>query len=240
MKRLLTIKFLIICTFLGYGQPTQFTGTWITEYGELLLIEEMCPSFCFLEGTKVEYVTFFKLLGDTMSFQTPYVRSWSGGREEGVFQYDLKIIDFDDRNLVVRPISRDSRVLFNYKEKLTFTKQEYAVDHDIEFEKLIFHVPIYSLEIDSTRKVKLTVKEVDLHSNKNKDKSKYGNFVGTLDKTRYNQLIHLIQTCQLETLEFDGSNCCDGTIRTIIVYFNGQRKILSSIRTDLNTAVHLP
>jgi hypothetical protein len=42
-------------------------------------------------------------------------------------------------------------------------------------------------------------------------------------------LITLLQICDIDKLKFDGPDCCDLPIRTIIVYYNGKRKYLRAM-----------
>jgi len=38
-----------------------------------------------------------------------------------------------------------------------------------------------------------------------------------------------LRTIGLDRLEFDGTSCCDGSLITIIVYYEGKRKFLQSM-----------
>lgn len=117
----------------------------------------------------------------------------------------------------------------------------------INFEKIIFHSspsismyspPIYSLEIDSNRKMNLRVKGVYKFDREGLpvsiDSSKVGYFTGIINDSLfdslYNKLNHFIQTVAIDSLTGDCSRCATyaGQFYTIIVYYNGIKKVLMS------------
>lgn len=56
-----------------------------------------------------------------------------------------------------------------------------------------------------------------------------GYFIGVVSDTSYNRLTNNLQNVGLKTLEFDGANCCNASIKTIIIYYNNERKYLQSM-----------
>lgn len=109
---------------------------------------------------------------------------------------------------------------------------------DPKFEKIIFHTsacfgdcPIYHLEVKNDKKVKL-ITEKSFRNSKlklNEPENRIPNYrIGTLNDTMFNQLATELNTIGLESLEFDGATCCDRPLITIIVYYNGKRKLLQS------------
>jgi hypothetical protein len=110
---------------------------------------------------------------------------------------------------------------------------------DPEFEKIIFHTsacfgdcPIYHLEVKNDKKVKL-ITEKSFRNSKlklNEPENRIPNYrIGTVNDTMFNQLAAELNTIGLESLEFDGATCCDRPLITIIVYYNGKRKLLQSM-----------
>ena len=56
-----------------------------------------------------------------------------------------------------------------------------------------------------------------------------GQFSGTLNIKTYHEIIRQLKTAQLDFLKFPDVDCCDGSIKTLIVYYNGQRKYFKSM-----------
>ena len=113
-------------------------------------------------------------------------------------------------------------------------------DDKIKFEKIIFHnsmcfgtCPIYHLEVDQNKTFKLYAERVykdPTNFNSQKiDSTKTGYFVGKLDDATYYKLITELNSIGLDTLHFEGPNCCDVSIKTLIIYYNGKRKYLKSM-----------
>lgn len=107
------------------------------------------------------------------------------------------------------------------------------------FEKIIFHTsrcfgtcPTYHLEVDSNKNLKLYAKTVykdDKDFSFEKDTIKMGYFNGLVSDTTFTLLDKELNTIGLDTLEFDSASCCDGSLITIIVYYEGKRKYLKSM-----------
>jgi len=112
----------------------------------------------------------------------------------------------------------------------------------IRLEKIIFHTsrcfgscPAYHSQIESNKTFHLFAEYVsntpDIATNlNNPDTSKMGYFTGTVSDIRYAELENELQIIGLDNLQFDDVDCCDGSIKTIIIYYNGKRKALRSMR----------
>ncbi len=108
-----------------------------------------------------------------------------------------------------------------------------------EFKKIIYHTsmcfgrcPVYHLQIEKNRNVKLHAERVYKQDSTGKsidDSTQIGYFTGKVDKQLYNELIKALQTANPDKLEFDGKTCCDGSVTTIILYYQGKRKFLESM-----------
>ena len=103
----------------------------------------------------------------------------------------------------------------------------------LHFEKIVFHSspfsagPFIDLEIDSDRTV-IAKRSFDVMPN-TPDSLQTGNFKGRLSEKDYRQLIDMLQSVDINTLEFPKVFCCDNVITTIIVYYNHKRKYLRSM-----------
>ncbi len=107
------------------------------------------------------------------------------------------------------------------------------------FEKIIFHTsacygfcPVYHLEVNAKKEIKLLANEVfelDSVENYKLDQKKIGSFYGKLDQKRFTKLNDALRKIGLDQLKFDGQTCCDGSIITIIVYYQGKKKIFRSM-----------
>ena len=94
--------------------------------------------------------------------------------------------------------------------------------------------PTYHLEIDKSKKVKLYSEQVYIEHDKfmyETDHSKVGYFTGAISDSIYSMLVKELKKCGIDTLTFKDVTCCDGSIKTIIVYYNGRRKYLKSMDT---------
>jgi len=106
-----------------------------------------------------------------------------------------------------------------------------------QFEKIIFHTtrcfgacPIFHLELNKDKKVRLYAESVSIsEENWKKDTSKTGYFEGEVSDSTFQKLSSIIKSIGIDTLTFRHELCCDGSVYTIIVYRNGERKFLQSM-----------
>jgi hypothetical protein len=123
-----------------------------------------------------------------------------------------------------------------------FLTSEAQEDKSFKFEKIIFHTtgcfgtcPTYNLEIDNDKTVKLFTSQFYAELKKplyieTLDTSKMGHFTGSINNRTYNDLINILQASNIDSLSFDSSAmCCDGSVKTIIIYYNGKKKYLKSM-----------
>jgi hypothetical protein len=107
------------------------------------------------------------------------------------------------------------------------------------FEKIIYHTsscfgtcPVYHLEIKNNKEVRVFAETVYKHPEKmvyEEDFEKEGYFVGKASNLAFKKLDSIVQHIGLDTLKFGDVTCCDGIIYTIIVYYNGERKVFKSM-----------
>lgn len=108
----------------------------------------------------------------------------------------------------------------------------------VKFEKIVFHTSacygmcdVQHLEINNDKKIRVFNERI--YSIKNGvseiNHSKMGYFKGTANDTSFNKLLKEFEKIKIDTLTFDEVNCCDGIIFTVIVYYDGKKKILQSM-----------
>lgn len=108
----------------------------------------------------------------------------------------------------------------------------------VNFEKLYFHTtscdgacPVYHVEVTKDKGVRLFAEKIYKINGTtvSDDSGKMGYFVGSVTDSTFNKLIAEIQNINIDALSFDKADCCDGSITTIIIYYNGKRKFLRSM-----------
>lgn len=106
------------------------------------------------------------------------------------------------------------------------------------FEKISFQTsycfgscPVYHLELKADKTFKLHAETVFLENSQTRelDSSKMGHFTGKLDQKTYDKFITAIQQSDICNLTFDGVRCCDGSLITMIVNYDGIQKELVSM-----------
>jgi hypothetical protein len=103
-----------------------------------------------------------------------------------------------------------------------------------KFEKLVFHAtrcfgtcPAIDLQVDSNRNI--FIRRQVFKNRSETDESLSGDFSGKLDTKQYEDFLQILLSSHYDTLHFPDVFCCDGSVTTIIVYHNGQRKYLKSM-----------
>ena len=103
----------------------------------------------------------------------------------------------------------------------------------INLSKIIFHssrcngtCPKIDLEIDSSKN--LFVDREYFKTKSETDKRFSGQYKGVLSQQDFDKLLGLLLSSNIDKLKFPKSDLMDGVGITIIVYYNGQRKYLTS------------
>lgn len=110
-------------------------------------------------------------------------------------------------------------------------------EQKFSLEKIIFHssmcfgtCPSYHLEIKRNRDTRLHSETVFKQGyDYQEDKEKIGYFIGSIDSNYFKNIENLIKKIGIDTIKFDNVTCCDGSVKKIIVYYNGKRKVLESM-----------
>lgn len=111
---------------------------------------------------------------------------------------------------------------------------------NVEVEKIIFHTggcfgtcPTYHLEIKANRKISLHKERIFAKNPKSRfeiDSTQIGYYQGVISKTQFNDLESTINRMGIDTLKYDPVDCCDGSMKTIIIYYNNnKRKVFKSM-----------
>ena len=220
-------------------------GSWVTPAQEHLLI---------IDTTSSTYYNYFTnselhedhgrlyIIGDTLSFLKTYTRYSNKITTAHKDRYDLKIITLTDSLLVVSPVSTFSKKFFLNQDTLYFQRQDYTIDNTFRFEKIIFHTTrcygscdVYHLEVDRSRSFKLHKAFMYNQETYLEDSIAEGYFTGELPDSLFQPLLHALLTTNLRNLKMDSQLCCDGSLKTMIVYFNGQRKYFKTMFTPRMT-----
>ena len=185
-------------------------------------------------GSRNESFTLY-LEGDTLSFQKRFYSSATNYERLYIDRYDLKLIMLSDSDMIVKPCSEKSQNFYCTDAEIKFKRQEFARDRTIHFEKIIFHTsscfgdcPEIDLEIDSSKNIYLRGSYYEGYGATSRE-DRSGMFEGTLQDSLYTELILLLQTCNLRTLTFPQVIGFDGSVVTLIIYFDGQRKYFKSM-----------
>lgn len=238
MKTIIFILTLLTWT-VSYGQLDKLKGTWITTSQDLILITDTgdLKNNNYLSNAKIHDENFeLYIYGDILSFQKRYYSSATNYKKLYIDRYDLTILNRTDTSITVRPSSSFSKKFFDKRTSITFIKQEFSRDKSIKFEKIIYHTtscfgscPTINLEIANDRTIYLDGKFYKGNSMYETDTIKSGEFIGKLNDTLYNELLNILQTCNLRTLAFPEIHGADAPVTTLIIYYNGQRKYLKSM-----------
>ena len=174
-----------------------------------------------------------------MSFQSRYYTSADDYKKMITDRYDFKIQRMTDSILTIKPISKFSISFFGNDNPITFKNQKFITDKSFEFEKIIFHTstcfgscPVIHLEILKDGTFKLDGTYYQSRSYNSKDSIRSGNFTGKIKDEDLKELNDLIVKSRITTFEDtkkESMFCCDGAVKTIILYHNGNRNYFKAM-----------
>ena len=231
--RILSVILFLIITNLSFGQLPKIKGNWISENNEMISIKDTLKSENYITNSSLKSENFYLSLNkEVISFQSRYF--YSGDMKKMYTdKYDLQVLEINDSIMVVKPSTKKSISFFDKSTPIKFVKQEYIKDHDLNFEKIIFHAstcygscPKISLEILSNLDIKISSEFFKNGNEFEKDENRSGNFYGKLDSQTFEKLKKLIIQSKLTSYNINPSKlllCCDGAVKTIIFYNNGKR-----------------
>ena len=234
MRIIITTLMILIWT-ISYGQFEKYKGTWISDSQDVMIINDTIKAFNvsnkLCDGNR-RIEGGFQLLGDTLRFL--YYYSTTDFNQSYIDSYDLIVSELTDTSITITPSSDLSAKFLNERTNIKFIKQEFNRDKSIVFEKIIYHsskcywnCPIIDLEITSDKNIYFAGRFYK--GIYGFDHAKSGHFTGMLSDSLYNELIDILQTCNLRTLTFPSRSGADAPIVTLIIYYNGQKKCLYSM-----------
>jgi hypothetical protein len=231
-----TILFILSCLIYtnADGQFSKLKGKWLTPTLGWITISDTANNAKLESGGNMKFYQH----GDTLSphykyHSTEYCPTEQAYKERFVDIWDMIVVNVTDSTLLARPCLESEKAYSTTKE-IEFSKQEFLRDRTIHFEKIVYHTttcfgscPEIDLEIDSNKRIYIHASYL-MDSSSQINEKRSGRFEGELRDSLYNELILSIQTCNLKTLEFSMVDEYDAPVRTIIIYFNGQRKYFKS------------
>ncbi|MDB5228068.1 MAG: hypothetical protein JWN78_2261 [Bacteroidota bacterium] len=116
--------------------------------------------------------------------------------------------------------------LSSCKETATGTQKALIIFHT---SACFGYCPVYHLQVNNDKTARLFAEVVYKNASTEIDSSETGYFVGSVSDTLFNKLKIELAKIDLDNLNFDGQDCCDAPIITIIVYYDGKRKFLRSM-----------
>lgn len=224
---------------LGFSQTKELEGNWVSDENEMISFNSEYANKSSLTSKIRSDDFYLKVLSDTLSFQSRYYTSADDYKKMITDRYDFKIQNLNDSILIIKPISKFSINFFGNDNPITFKNQNFIEDKSFEFEKLIFHTsacfgscPVINLELLKNGTFKLNGTYYKGRSRNSKDSERSGNFTGKLTEEDLKELNDLIVKSRITTLEDtkDGNMfCCDGAVKTIILYHNGNRNYFKAM-----------
>lgn len=235
LNKLLLTGLIICLSSNSFGQLKELRGRWITPTNEFFEIRDTTNRYSnsnYVSTKEWDEGASVSLKGKILQFKACFALA-PNKLKIGNQTYDLKILSHNDSTLIVKPVSALSRYFLKTKKHIKYTRQEYTTDTSIKLEKIVFNTtfcdgscPEYHLEINRSLETRLVV---NIDNWFDSDTTKRGNFKGFLEREKFDNLESLVRSCNLRTLQFVEGGF-DGSIITIIIYFNGgQKKYLKSM-----------
>ena len=221
-------------TVFAFGQKSEnrLFGRWITPEADFMLMNKPENNIVLTEFSVMsEYregwsqnrrdltLRFYRNSNDTLRFyRTLYsINTWY--REN----YDFHIIAQSDTSMTLIPITSYSKRLFPNNDTLNFIRQEFAVTK-IHFQGLCYRYRGHILRIDSIGNVYMQKELVLDNSFITK------NLKGKLQCSLFEYMINLLQTKNLNTLDWGSQGHSDRFETTLIIYYDNKRRRLRSGR----------
>ncbi|MCL1942875.1 MAG: hypothetical protein FWF54_04925 [Candidatus Azobacteroides sp.] len=245
-KYFLTILLALQTHLFVYGQEDKLFGRWITPVSDFMLINKpknkvILTDFSVLseykEGwTKLRYdltLIYRNCSNDTLRF---YRTLYSYPDQWETENYDFKIILQNDTSITLIPVTFFSKKLFQNKDTLSFIRQENAIT-EIHFQKLSFYFNGYFRESGRNQQIifRANILQIDSVGNVYMQKETLINdsyvakyLKGTLKRSLFKEMVNLLQTCNLETLDWGNNRYTDTFEQIIVVNYNNKKKELKS------------
>jgi Domain of unknown function (DUF6438) len=231
MKPLITYILITFFVTKVHSQNEGLLGIWYSADQDFI---EFTPKYWTIESGKDLWSTGFTIFqrdNNKLRFLSEYYDSRDDNKIKTDFKksYDFLLKEYTNDFIILEPISKLSKEFFNNRKEIQFFKRNYFIDTSIKFEKLVFRTtecfgtcPTLNIQLDKEENI---IYSGHVYN----DTALSGNFWGTISKKDMDTLVQLLRNCQLETLHWRTHNCCDGSMITLIVYYNDKRKYFKSM-----------
>ena len=235
MKHSTLLGLFLLLYLFPLAQKRDISGIWYSVDQEVIVIGDTSGR---LENLMQGGQDFAKInvSKNKISFLKQYYSSATNYEILYTDKYEFKILNHNDSILELLPISSFSKVFFQNRGKIKFKKKEYWQSKNLHFDKIFFHssecfghCPLIDYEINSKGFVKYKF------GGWAADSSKRGHFVGQMPDSTYLLFQRILKNCQLETLRWNSTRCCDGVVVTLIIFFNNERKYIKSMLPSIVT-----
>lgn len=214
---------------------SQLKGTWVSKESDVIVIENTEERTNAIATLTSEEEMKLSIEKGKLNFTEGFYSSSDDYKKLHVLTYSFKILKLSDKELWLKPESKLAKKIFNDRNEIRFIREEFNTDNTLKFEKLIFHTttcfgtcPVIDLEVDKDKNIYIHYQSVtDFGEPYSDDIS--GRFSGKLSDSLFNELIHILQAGNIRTLYFPNRGGADAPTKTIILYYNGQRKYLKSM-----------
>lgn len=238
MKKLIFL-ILFFSLNISFSQTKVPEGKWISDENEMISFNSEYDNKSSVTSKIRSDDFYLEVISDTLSFQSRYYTSADDYKKMITDRYDFKIQKMSDSILIIKPISKFSINFFGNDNPITFKNQKYITDNSFEFDKLVFHTstcfgscPVIHLEILKDGTFKLDGTYYKNRSYNSKDSERSGTFTGKLKDEDLKELNDLIVKSRITTFEDTKKGnmfCCDGAVKTIILYHNGKRNYFKAM-----------
>lgn len=132
---------------------SNLSGKWIDQSNGFLEVGDTTSNTNY-RGENVGMMgKYLEIRGDTLSFQNRYSSSEDNHSTKRIEKSDFKVISLSKKYLTITPLTESAAKLFK-TDTINLTKQQFAVNEHIIFEKIVFHTthcfghcPVYHLEV---------------------------------------------------------------------------------------------
>jgi hypothetical protein len=159
-----------------------------------------------------------------------YIKNSRTVKKDTPLIFDIK--SNDSIQLEQLPVDKTSKIFVKTDTVLNLSKQDCVFDSSFKFEQITYHVSdcegdcqAKHLRINAKGDVFLLRETADIFKKK---PLKSGSFYAKLSTPELENLVRILKSSNLQSINSDNVDCCDFQTITLIVYFNGQKKYYKS------------
>jgi len=214
-----------------HSQNKELLGIWYSSDQDYI---EFNPKYWEIQSGKSlssSGFTIFERNDDKLRFLSEYYDSKHRNKIKIDFEknYDFILKEHTDDFIILLPDSKNSKEFFNNRKEIQFFRRKHFIDSSINFEKLVFRTtdcfgqcPVLNIQMDKEQNI---IYSGEIYQ----DPVLSGDFTGKFSKEDLDTIVHLLRNCQLETLRWRPTSCCDAPMITLIIYYNDKRKYFKSM-----------